>query len=347
MDMMTKKIRTKAWLHYIATQTGVDATSPSALEGKTGQPRQYWHRYQKGNPPSETIRELVEKKIPGSKRIYDVGPDSAPLWTALWSDDQAELWSVAKSISKRVSLNAALSGGPLICDYTQLEHISTYFKSLVEYASKFSRWDKVDAHHLAALVAAFRLTHYKREIVSYQINIVLCIKKCNIDTICWDYGISDYISGYISNLILSKKEASQNIQLIKSEHIIFDLLGLSRNFPKLRPMTWDDRINKNYTLEDIPDDFDLIDIPEEPLSEEDIDYVVDQFFEYLGTNKFFRIHKIKDPDNDILQLLKRNKGMLKQLADRYFKWQEDGLYDYLGISNQRTNSCRIPTIVDR
>ncbi len=245
------QLQTIAWRHNIANKTGADPTSPSDLGTKTGIRKQYWSRYlnwgltgnrEKSNPPNEVIRNLLEVGDPkeniiaikGSKNVYDIGPENAPLWAALLSNDQSELWDIAKSISKNVQLHEAIinqQAGEYSChDYPNfiIDLIDIYIEAVIKYAQEalklsiptdnhhchlnptqensLDNLTAINIHDLTALLAAYRLCHFcLPEKIEYQFSLRDCIEAAlddsNLAKSLSSYGILDDITNVFFNFI--------------------------------------------------------------------------------------------------------------------------------------------------
>ncbi len=132
------RVKTTAWLRYVVScaytefsdsyVAGEQGWLPGSdtpmniglLERATGVLSQNWHYYGNGkrNVGSSTLKR-VEQKFSGSADIFAIGPDREPLWAALWSQDEDELWRVIKSVAGYVQLHQAyMSDTGMLLDYT-------------------------------------------------------------------------------------------------------------------------------------------------------------------------------------------------------------------------------------
>lgn len=204
-----------------------DASRVHLLERKTGVIAQNWSRYRTGerNVGVSTLKR-VEQKVVGSSHIYNVGPDGAPLWTALWSDDELELWQVSKTTCRTIQFHHAwVSNEEFFCDYTRVESTKIYFTALSDYYEDMVRSGKglIGIEDLAALIAAFRLGQFRREAALYQEKLGRCLELSLTEgslalIILKDYGILNYISHYINKLIPHSEKITREVPLINREN---------------------------------------------------------------------------------------------------------------------------------
>ncbi len=241
MASFDNTVRTKAWTHYVASvvlmdEDGtpgfdgwlgkVDASKVQLLQRRTGVIAQNWSYYRAGkrNVGVSTLKR-VEQRIKGSIEIYNVGPDGAPLWTALWSDDEKELWRVSKTTSGSIQLHQAwISNEKNLCDYTKVEITKIYFAALSECYEDMVKSKKglIGVEDLAALIAAFRLGQFRREAAVHQEMLGHCLELSLTEgslalIILRDYGILDYISHYIDKLIPHSERNAREIPLISRQ----------------------------------------------------------------------------------------------------------------------------------
>jgi len=240
MADLNKQVRTRAWVHYVAYSVSLfepcvplcncyglvsesDTSKVHLLERTTGVLAQNWSRYRTGERDVGVITlKRVEQKIPGSLDVFNVGPDRAPLWSALWSVDEQELWGVVKSMSENILLSKAFNTeGESICDYSQLESTEIYIAALSEYFETCS-WGMKG---LAALVAAFRLGQFRREAANYQESLGRYIKRSITNDLLTTktisgYGLLDYFSNYVDKLIPRSEERIREIPLINRQSVI-------------------------------------------------------------------------------------------------------------------------------
>lgn len=242
MASFDNTIRTNAWTHYVASVVSmdedgtpcldgwlgkVDASKVQLLQRRTGVIAQNWSYYRTGkrNVGVSTLKR-VEQSIKGSIEIYNVGPDGAPLWTALWSDDEKELWRVSRTTSGIIQIHQAwISNEKYLCDYTKVENTKIYFAALSEYYEHMVKSGKglIDMEDLAALIAAFRLGQFRREAAVHQEMLGLCLELSLTEgslalIILKDYGILDYISHYIDKLIPHSEKNTGEIPLINKQN---------------------------------------------------------------------------------------------------------------------------------
>ncbi|MCG7988208.1 MAG: hypothetical protein JAZ20_10790 [Candidatus Thiodiazotropha weberae] len=241
MAKLNDEIRTKAWTHYVASVVAMDdvggqkftgwlgesdTSKVHLLERKTGVLAQNWSRYRTGdrNVGASTLKR-VEQKVKGSSDIYYIGPEEAPLWTALWSDDEQELWRVSKATSGIVQVHQAWNSDRYnLCDFTRVESTKIYYTAMSEYYEEKTRTGKglLDMDDMAALIAAFRLGQFRREAAKYQEILGCCLELSLTEgslalIILRDYGILDYCSNFVDRLIPHSEKPSQVIPLISRQ----------------------------------------------------------------------------------------------------------------------------------
>lgn len=259
---MEEKIQTTTWTHYVAACVEINelqaSTAPKPhktppitnsygfvfgetdtsrvhlLQEKTGILAQNWSRYRadERNPYGSTLK-LVEQEIPGSLRVYKEGPDGALLWKALWSEDELELWNIAKSISGSVQFHQAWdSNKKNIYNYVQLERTGIYFAALTSYFEGLVEENNrglIDVECLAAMLAAFRLGQFRREAASYQERLGRCLElslteETSVINILRGYGIESYLSQYVDKLIPHSEKHDTKIPTIDRGHAISNAL---------------------------------------------------------------------------------------------------------------------------
>jgi IS1 family transposase len=262
MDKREKKIRTKAWVNYVASCVSLSSFVPGDIENancptlarryglivgrsktsrvhlierNTGVLAQNWSRYRTGERDvGRSTLKRVEQRIPGSMGVYDIGPDGVALWSALWSKSESELWAVAKSISEDIRFHQAWnSSTDNVCDYLLLERTREYFSALGEYFEgllESSNIGLLGMRSYAALIAAFRLGQFRREAASYQDFLGGCIemslrKDSSVVNILRGYGLEGYISNYVDKLIPHPEKDQKSITMIDRQYVISSYLS--------------------------------------------------------------------------------------------------------------------------
>lgn len=94
-------LKTKLWFMYIYKDLGVarvsqmdDALNARIDRHTKGHVSMHWYKYEKGlRTPNVGNLAAVERRIPGSRMIFDVGPNGAMLWDAL-NAHHVDLWKV-------------------------------------------------------------------------------------------------------------------------------------------------------------------------------------------------------------------------------------------------------------
>ena len=234
-------VKTRAWVHYVTSNVLMyetdaqifdgwlgecDTSKVHLLERKTGVLAQNWSRYRTGerNAGVSTLKR-VEQKVAGSSDIYNIGPDGAPLWTALWSDDEQELWRVTRSTSGIIQFHQAwIQSREYLCDYTKIDSTKIYYTAMSEYYEETARASKgvIGIEDLAALIAAFRLGQFRREAANHQDNMGRCLELSLTESsfaqiILRDYGILDYLYEYLDKLIPHSETPCQVVPLISRQ----------------------------------------------------------------------------------------------------------------------------------
>ncbi|WP_428622203.1 hypothetical protein [Sedimenticola sp.] len=266
MDRVEKRIRTKAWVHYAAscveqymlsrsllpknqkplspacsyeiTFGKTDTSKVHLLQRVTGVLAQNWSRYRSGDRDvGLTTLKRVEQMIPGSLNVYKIGPDGAPLWTALWSNDERELWDASKSIAEILQAHLAFnSTDSYIYDYPHVESTKVYINVLAEYFEGLIRPENIgltDIKRLSSLIAAFRLGQYRREAAIHQELLGHCIElllteKSSVVNSLRGYGIYDYLSQYVDRLIPHSEQEHKALPTTRRQAI------LSNHFNEIR-----------------------------------------------------------------------------------------------------------------
>jgi hypothetical protein len=205
----------------------------------TGVLAQNWSRYRTGKRDvGYSTLKRVGQKMPGSLIVYNIGPERAPLWSALWSFNEQELWDIVKSISGKIQFyKACNTEEDNVCDYTRLESTGIYFEALSEYYEEnVSSGERlINMEDLAALVAAFRLGQFRRDAANYQGSLGSCLERSitarsQTTRILRGYGLLDYVSNYVNKLIPRADINIQEIPLISRESSI-DRYNPSRSTP--------------------------------------------------------------------------------------------------------------------
>lgn len=253
MPEFNKQIKTRAWVHYVSSFVSVDNlglydsdrygwilgycdTSRVHLhERKTGVLAQNWSHYRTGERDvGQSTLKRVEQKIPGSLGVYRTGPDGAPLWSALWSDDELELWGIVKSISEIIQFHQAWrSDSESLYDYVRLESTKRYFAAMSGYFEglmETTNQGLMDMENLVALVAAFRLGQFRREAATYQESIGRCLELSisegsSVVNSLRGYGILDYFTKYIDKLIPHSEMNYTAMPLISRNSAVTHYLG--------------------------------------------------------------------------------------------------------------------------
>jgi hypothetical protein len=91
------KIRAKAWLFGAMRAARTESLGEF---GRLYAPdnESVFYRFKKGRQlPSKPLLGLVERKIAGTRAIYDVGPNNAPLWEAMTAADMKHLVKCMRS----------------------------------------------------------------------------------------------------------------------------------------------------------------------------------------------------------------------------------------------------------
>jgi hypothetical protein len=93
------KLRAKAWLFGAMQASRIRIGEFGRRFAPDGASVVY--RFKKGEQmPSERLLESVEQSIPGTKTVYEVGPDNAQLWKAMTAVEMKNLVKCTRSFSK-------------------------------------------------------------------------------------------------------------------------------------------------------------------------------------------------------------------------------------------------------
>jgi hypothetical protein len=150
-------------------------------------------------------------------------------WTALWSNNESELWTVAKSVSELIQFHQAWNTrGESVCNYLALERTKEYFSALAEYYEglvESSNIGLLDMRSLAALMAAFRLGQFRREAARYQEFFGGCLelslnRNSSVVNILRGYGLRKYMKNYFDKLIPHSEKHQENIRMINRQYVI-------------------------------------------------------------------------------------------------------------------------------
>lgn len=225
MEKIHKKIKTKAWNNYVASVVSsddmrsccsnhygwifrkTDTSKVNLLERKTGILAQNWSRYRTGERDvGISTLKIVEQSVPGSFDVYSIGPDKAPLWTAMWSHDDKELWEVSRVPSARIlHYQAYNSNHEYMIDFMKTSDLEIYYSALSEYYEDRIRTALclLNIEDLAALIAAFRLARIRREANNFREHFGRYLKySLRCSTFAYvtlrNYGIADYVNYYVN-----------------------------------------------------------------------------------------------------------------------------------------------------
>lgn len=234
------KIRAIAWYHSVQQAAGVENASQI---GKIFQEDEckIWNKYQKGKSPGPVKLPLVEQRYPGTKRIFEVGPDDSMLWDAMTTGDLIKITCLPSLICResigqirrlltvyrnRVSLDIGNFEHGAKLTATSVMSIKGSLKSEEEEIESLSPWV-----WLAGLIALYRLiikNQAPEEDRDAATIAFALLKDClnNHPTFQRElslYGITDEIFDWLNATELSRLRADE--ELIKEIDFYGKMVG--------------------------------------------------------------------------------------------------------------------------
>jgi hypothetical protein len=153
-------MKVKCWLASLQARLG--HANPNQL-GEDMRKRglshnRVWYDYQAGSKyPTTTTLALVEKAVPGSRAVIDVGPAGAPLWMAL-EGDSAALQGILRELIPEFGFDARMGRGLDAVDrYFYRRYIDEHAQLIPPRRVIEKHGDYLSARTFAAMVAWHRL----------------------------------------------------------------------------------------------------------------------------------------------------------------------------------------------
>jgi hypothetical protein len=251
MTEFNKQIKTRAWVHYVASVVSLDdqgsmdsdfygwiyrkteTSKVHMLERNTGILAQNWSRYRSGERDvGLSTLKRAEQRIPGSLNVYNVGPDGAPLWLAMWSDDESTLWEISKLSSSHIQYYQAYNtNNEYMIDFTRAENAEIYYSALLDYYEDRVRTAicMFNIEDVTALIAAFRLARLRKDVNNYREALDRYLKfSLKRNTYAFitlrNYGIADYVIDYVDQMNPSSVKISLETPVIRRKSAISECL---------------------------------------------------------------------------------------------------------------------------